>query len=246
MKWLKRLGILLLILILAIGIVFLKYHEPRPEGQKGEEADFLANQMLRAIDFTGWDSTTYVQWTFKGVHDYVWDKDRDFVKVSWEEYEVLLNTKAIDGKAYKSGVEEIGPSGEKLIQDAWRYFCNDSFWLNAPAKVFDPGTERSIVDLEDGRKALLVSYTSGGVTPGDAYLWNLDENYLPESWKMWVKIIPIGGMKYSWGNWKTLSTGAKVATFHAGKFLNLDISNLEGATNFTDLGLTEDPFIRLE
>ncbi|MFT5382713.1 MAG: hypothetical protein ACI81W_000102 [Saprospiraceae bacterium] len=246
MKWLKRLGVLLLVLIAVLAVLFFIYNEPRPEGQKSTEADALANQMLKAIDKAGWDSTTYVQWTFKGMHSFLWDKDRNFVEVNWGDNRVLLNTKKVTGKAFVKGVEEIGPSAEKLIQDAWSFFCNDSFWLNAPAKAFDPGTERSIVTQEDGSKGLMVSYTSGGVTPGDAYLWILDEKFLPKTWKMWVKIIPVGGMEFSWDQWETLSTGAKVATFHKSSVLDLDISELKGAISLEGLGLSEDPFGVLE
>jgi hypothetical protein len=246
MKWLKRFGVLLLIIIVVLAVLFYRYNEPKPVGQKGSEADALANQMLNAIDKTGWDSTTYVQWTFKGIHSFLWDKDRNFVKVAWGETEVFLDTKKVDGKVFIKGVEEIGSLANKLIQDAWSYFCNDSFWLNAPAKAFDPGTERSIVTQEDGSKGLMVSYTSGGVTPGDSYLWILDENYLPKSWKMWVKIIPVGGIEFSWEQWKNLSTGAKVATFHKSKILNLDISDLKGALTLDELGINNDPFKILE
>ena len=100
--------------------------------------------------------------------------------------------------------------------------------------------------MPDGTEGLMVSYSSGGVTPGDAYLWILDENNLPKSWKMWVSIIPVGGMEFSWDQWTTLTTGAKVATLHESSFLNLDISDLKGAVNQEDLGLDEDPFRALE
>jgi hypothetical protein len=49
----------------------------------------------------------------------------------------------------------------------------------------DEGTTRSLVKNEDKTNGLLVSYASGGVTPGDAYLWKLDANGLPQSYKMW-------------------------------------------------------------
>lgn len=242
MKWLKRLGILLLIIVAILAILFFVYNEPKPQGQKGTEADALANKMLRAIDKTGWDSTTYVQWNFKGMHNFLWDKDRHFVKVTWDENEVLLDTKKVDGKAFVKGVEQSGDNAKKMIQDAWGYFCNDSFWLNAPAKVFDPGTQRSLVTQEDGTKALMVSYESGGVTPGDAYLWILDKNGIPKSWKMWVSIIPVGGMEFTWDKWETLPTGAKVATFHTSSALDLDISDLKAGTSLESMGLGSDPF----
>lgn len=242
MKWLKRIGIFLLGLIAILAILFFVYNESKPVGTKGPEAEALAKKMLAAIDQTAWDSTTYVQWTFKGMHSFLWDKDRHFVKVTWGENEVLLNTKKVDGNAYVKGVEQSGEAANKLIQDAWNYFCNDSFWLNAPAKVYDPGTERSLVTLDDGSQGLMVSYASGGVTPGDSYLWLLDDNGRPKSWKMWVKIIPLGGMEFSWEKWEKLSTGAQIATFHTSSILDLDISNLKGAVNFTEMGLSADPF----
>ncbi len=245
MKWLKRLGIFLLVLIAILAVLYFIYNEPKPEYKTGPEADALAEKMLGAIDKEAWDTTTYVKWTFKGMNSYLWDKDRNFVKVSWGDKEVLLNTKAVDGKAYINGEEQSGEQQQKMIQDAWGFFCNDSFWLNAPAKAFDPGTERGIVTLEDGSKGLMVAYSSGGVTPGDAYLWILDENGLPKSWKMWVKIIPLGGMEFSWDQWKGLSTGAQIASFHTSSILDLDISGLQGATDFQGMGLSEDPFKKL-
>jgi len=245
MKWLKRLGVFILVLILILAGLFFINNESKPEGQTGTEADALANKMLAAIDKPAWDSTTYIQWTFKGMHSFLWDKQRHFVKVSWDDQEVLLDTKKVDGIAFLKGEKQKGEEAAKMIQDAWGYFCNDSFWLNAPAKAFDIGTERSIVKMEDGKQGLMVSYSSGGVTPGDTYLWILDENGLPTSWQMWVKIIPMGGMEFSWEQWKTLSTGAKIATFHKSSILNLDISNLKAATNFESMGLNEDPFTSL-
>jgi hypothetical protein len=88
----------------------------------------------------------------------------------------------------------------------------------------------------------MVSYSSGGVTPGDSYLWILDENNRPVAWKMWVKIIPIGGVRSSWADWVQLPTGAWVATSHKTAFLTSKITNLEAGMSLTDLGMDKDPF----
>ena len=200
-KILKWIGIIIGLIILAVVITGLALNESKPVGASGPEADALANKMLSAIDKPAWDSTKYVQWTFKGMHTFLWDKERNFVRISWGDKEVLLHTKTVTGKAFKDKKEVLGDEANKMIQSAWSYFCNDSFWLNAPAKAFDPGTSRSIVKLEDGNNGLMVSYDSGGVTPGDSYLWILDDNGLPKSWKMWVKIIPVGGVGSTWENW---------------------------------------------
>jgi len=179
-KALKIIGIGIGILILGGGIALWIAHEPRPEGEEGAEADALAERMLDAINYTAWDTTRWVQWTFAERHHFVWDKDRHLVQVEWENNRVLLNPNEISGKAYVEGTAASDDKNSELVQTAWEYFANDGFWLNAPAKVFDPGTSRSIVELKDGTQGLLLSYSSGGVTPGDAYLWLLDEQGLPQ------------------------------------------------------------------
>jgi len=239
LKWiLGIIGVLLLGLFIFVKVA----SESMPEGTTGVEADALANKVLAAIDKPAWDTTGVIQWTFPGGHDFLWDRTRNLVKVNWKGHEVLLNPDEISGKAWKDGTEVTGDAGDKLVKEAWGYFCNDSFWLNAPAKVFDPGTERRVVTLEDGSKALLITYVSGGVTPGDSYLWMLDSNGLPTSYKMWVSIIPIGGLEFTWEDYTTLPTGAKIAKTHKSKVLGIDITNIKATKDMVSFGLAKDPF----
>ncbi len=245
-KWLKRIGLFLGVLIAAVFLFIWLKSEPLPKGKTGPEAEALAQKVLAAINKTAWDSTGAVTWNFAGRHDYVWDKKRHFTEVRWEDYRVLINLHEVKGIAYKGGEAIVDKTeNDKLVQQAWEYWANDSFWLNAPAKVFDGGTTRSIVKLEDGSDGLMITYSSGGVTPGDSYLWILDENGLPKSYKMWVKIIPIGGAEASWENWKTTSTGAKIASYHKLGPLDIEISNLEGKTTLMELTDGKDIFAEL-
>ncbi|NJK82556.1 MAG: hypothetical protein HC912_00810 [Saprospiraceae bacterium] len=191
--------------------------------------------MLKAINITAWDSTRIVAWTYAGRNHFIWDKAQHLVAVEWGNHLVLLNPNTITGRAFNKGVEVMGKKKEKLIRTAWRSFCNDSFWLNAPAKVFDEGTQRSLVTLKDGRQGLMVTYTGGGVTPGDSYVWLLDESGLPIAWKMWVKIIPIGGLETTWANWKVLPTGAKIATVHEIGGISLRVTNLKVANSYEEM-----------
>ncbi|NNE30399.1 MAG: hypothetical protein HKN16_12235 [Saprospiraceae bacterium] len=243
-KIFKWVGIILLILLAVIFATIFIASEKKPTGVASPEADQLAQEMLTAINKPAWDSTAYIQWTFKGMHEYLWDKERHFSKVSWGDYEVLLDINKIGGIARKDGALLSAEKSEEIIQKAWEYWCNDSFWLNAPSKIFDPGTTRSLVTLKDEREGLMVSYASGGVTPGDSYVWILDENKLPSSYKMWVKIIPVGGVEFTWDKWEELDTGAKIATWHEG-LIDLDISDLEAGYSYRDMGLKEDPFVAL-
>lgn len=203
-KFFKIIGILLTLLILISGVYYFVNNEALPEGIKGKEADELATKMLAAMNDEAFKNTEILEWSFRGKHHYKWRKQEGKVEVKWAENTVILDVN-----------EHSNSKGDtpELIQTALDYFNNDSFWLVAPYKVFDKGTERSIVK-HDNKEALMVTYTSGGTTPGDSYLWILDSNYLPVSYKMWVKIIPIGGVSASWNTLKDMDSGIKLPSKH--------------------------------
>lgn len=241
-KFLKWLLILVVVLFAILAIVGFVLHESKPEAKPSPKADAVAQKMMAAVDKAAWDTTAILSWDFAGRQQYLWDKERHFVKVMWGENEVYLDTKSVTGRAFTNGAEVTGDAGNKLVKMAWRHFCNDSFWLNAVVKAFDPGTSRSIVKVKDGKDAMMVSYASGGVTPGDSYAWILDENGLPTSYKMWVSIIPVGGVEFTWENWITLDTGAKISTLHKSAVFDLEIRDVKGAASWEAYGFEDDPF----
>lgn len=227
-KWgLGCLGTLLLILI--IGFVVVKViSEPKPELERQEEANLLAGQVLIKLNKVAWDTLGYISWSFRDEHHYAWNKTTEHAIVSWDNNSVLMNLKNIDQFATTVDGELVeGDTAKALRDSAWSFWCNDSFWLSAPYKLFDPGTQRGIVTLDDGSEALLINYTSGGVTPGDAYLWILDSTKQPKAYKMWTSIIPIGGLEVSWEDWKTLDGGARIAQKHMLSSVNIAITNLK-------------------
>lgn len=229
--------------LVLIGVIAgMVIHEKRPNGQEGPEADALARQMLAAVNQDAWDSTRFVQWTFPGGHHYIWDRNTHWVEVRWGQHRVLLHTPTRHGKAWVGDQLTTGEEAAQLLDRAWAFFANDSFWLLAFNKVFDSGTRREIVELDNGDQGLLVTYGSGGVTPGDSYLWLLDEKGRPEAWKIWVQIIPIGGLTFSWENWATLATGAQVALDHRNPLFNVGLSAVKGVPKLSDLELSYDPF----
>jgi hypothetical protein len=216
------------IAIIGLLIVYLTLNKKQPTGENGENAEAFAQKMALAINKVAWDSTDWVKWTYREKNHYTWDKSNGLVQVSWEDYIVLLQTADQRGTAKKANVQIYGDEAKIALDKAWKLFCNDSYWLNAPVKIFDSGVTRSIIDLDNGKKGLKVLYSSGGVTPGDSYVWHCDENGLPHLFEMWVQILPVGGLQATWEDWVTLPTGAKISTKHliAGKketkVLNLD------------------------
>jgi len=195
-------------------VIYLIYNEKEPTGTPGAEAEAMTQKMFAAVNKPAWDSLVWVKWTFRGAHHYTWDKQDGQVQILWDDVKVLMNTTDYQAQIWKNGVLLQGEAAEKLRKKAIFYFNNDSFWFCAPMKAADPGTERSVVKLADGRVGLKVHYQSGGSTPGDSYVWILDEQGMPTTFYLWVGILPINGLPATWENWVTLPGGAKLATFH--------------------------------
>jgi hypothetical protein len=241
----KKFSIVILVLIVVGAISFFIADESLPEGNAGPDAEALAEKMLNAIGHQAWEKIPFVAWSFRDAHHYVWDKENHVSQVKWDDYEAVIDLNSITGRVTKSGETLTGAELDEAVQKAWAYFCNDSFWLNAPAKVKDQGTTRKIVADEDGSQQLLVQYESGGVTPGDAYLWKLDENHLPTSYKMWVSIIPVGGVEASWEDWVE-KEGAMISTRHEMGPLEIPIGNLKVGDSPEDFGLAKDYFTSVQ
>ncbi len=213
-KILKTIGIILGTLLLLLSVYLLTTHDPLPEGIQGKEADMLANRMMKAMNKRAFDNTEILEWSFRGKHHYKWKKQEGIVEVLWDDNKVILD---LNENSKSKG------QSPALIKIAHDFFNNDSFWLVAPYKVFDNGTERSIVKYND-KNALMVKYTSGGSTPGDSYLWILDSTYTPIAFKMWTQIIPIGGVSASWNNLTTAASGIKLPTKHKLSLFGFEIN----------------------
>jgi len=207
-----------------------------PQGIESPEVDVITDKMLQAVNKPAWDSLKYIKWTFfRGKHHYYWDKQQNRAIIEWGDNRVLMNLDQVDGIVYKNNVLQEGEDKAKLIDKAWNIWCNDSFWLCAPYKVKDPGTKREIVK-EEGKIGLKVTYDGGGVTPGDVYLWWLDDKYFPESWQMWVKILPVKGVRSTWEKWETMPGGAMISTHHETGKIKMSLSNVAAGTTPESIG----------
>jgi hypothetical protein len=119
-----------------------------------------------------------------------------------------------------------GATKEEAIAYALENFNNDSFWMVAPHKIMDPGTEREIIK-EDAQEKLLVRYTSGGSTPGDVYVWKLDNNYRLQNFQMWVSLIPFDGIEAKWEDWEMTDAGFPISKRKTIFGVEIPISNIK-------------------
>ncbi len=246
MKIIKTL--LVIIVLLAIGgYAATKYFsEDKPEGKVGTEADRVAEMMLDRLNKTAFDQIPYLNFEFfGGGHKYLWDKKNNNAVIRWDDNKVVLNLDTQLGVVYKNDNLIEGEDADKIKQTAWSYWCNDSFWMIAPFKVFDPGTVRSLVGVEEGTYGLMIEYKSGGVTPGDSYLWILDNTYLPTGYKMWTQILPVQGMYVDWNDWSDFM-GAQLCISHTMVGKKVSMENVKAGNTLAEIGVSDNPFTVLQ
>lgn len=218
-------------------------------GVEGPEADALARSIEAAIDAEAWAKTGAVEWTFADRNTLLWDRQRMLVRVLHKDTSVMVDLTTRRGKAWKNGQPVTGDELTAALAYGWAAWANDSFWLNPLVKLFDDGVSREKITLTgddtDGKVGLLVSYSKGGVTPGDRYLWILDARDRPIAWRMWTSVFPVSGIRVSWEDWVKLDTGAYVATKHRLPGLSIDVTGLRAAATLADLVGADDPFAPL-
>lgn len=213
--------------LLLFGFIYFKYDEDLPRGTKGTQAEQLATKMLNALGHEAYKNTNYLEWTFKKRHHFKWNKAKNTCEVYWKDYKVDLDLNSPSQSVVFQNAQKVeGKDAQELIEKALSYFNNDSFWVVAPYKVLDSGTERRVVNLDNGTEALMVTYNSGGTTPGDSYLWHLEDSGKPKSFQMWVDILPIGGLEASWSDWNTTETGVNLPTFHKFLVFGIEITDV--------------------
>ena len=229
---------------MGFGVLYFALRHPRPTGTPGPEADARARAIENAVDTHAFARTGAVRWTWRMQRRHLWDRTRNLARVRWGRHEVLLDVHRQAGRAFTDGQEVTGDRAGTLVRKAYKAFINDSFWLNPLPKLFDPGVTRSVARHE-GADALLVHFSSGGVTPGDSYLWILDEHRRPRAWRMWVSVLPIPGVEMTWEGWTRLPTGAWISTSHRlrGREV-LTISDLAAAATLAELEPGADPFVQ--
>jgi hypothetical protein len=243
-KVLRAVGALLAFLVLLCAGAYVAYRHPAPATRSGD-ADALARRMLSAVDADAWSRTGAVRWTFFNGERHLWDRARNLDRFDRGDIVVWIDLATQRGVAQRGGVTLSGAERDRAVSTAWSRWCNDSFWLNPVPKAFDSGVTRAVASDDAGRDALLLSYHSGGVTPGDRYLWLLDANGRPRAWRMWVSVLPVPGLEASWAGWQRLSTGAWISTEHRMGPMTLRLRDVEGAETLAALSPGPDPFAPL-
>ena len=157
----------------------------RAHAQSDAIADSLA---LRLLDASGgaevWAEVPYIVFEYKTTVDgnpsriarHLWNRVTNQYRLeipgpSASPYVVLMDLDTRDGEAYWFGDRLTGRDAQLQLENAYRRFVNDSFWLLAPLRLFDAGVERTYVPelATETAEVLRITFTLPERAPAETY-----------------------------------------------------------------------------
>lgn len=149
---------------------------------------------MRVYDASGgpaaWEALPYLRFTFSvlrqtersRVFRHIWNRRTGDYRLELpgpanEPYVALFNVNTREGQVYWQGRAIDSVEMAKQLAEAYRRFTNDTYWLLAPFKLFDPGVHRAYVpDSSDAMHDVLhLTFDDVGMTPGDQYWLYVDK-----------------------------------------------------------------------
>lgn len=186
------------LLVFGLSILFWGFQQapdyPPAKGFNAEGSDAkaiaIADQVMANMGgWENWNKTHYVTWKFFGRRFHVWDKFTGDIRVEAVDRTVLMNINTKKGRAWENGEEITAPDSlAPRLEDAYRAWVNDSYWLVMPYKLKDSGVTLKYLGeekMENGKEAdvLQLTFEDVGVTPDNKYkVFVGKESGLVEQW----------------------------------------------------------------
>ena len=187
----------------------------------------VAEKIANAHGFENWDTVSEIAFTFNVDKDsthfersWTWKPKTNDVRLISNQDTIHYNRKDVDSISIKAD----------------QGFINDKFWLLAPFQlVWDSGTSISKPTQEKApisetllNKITLVYSNEGGYTPGDAYDFYYDDNFIIKEWIYRKGNAKEPSMITSFENHKDFN-GLKIALDHIkkGENWNLNFTNIQ-------------------
>jgi hypothetical protein len=205
-----RYGVMVLMLFIGFGKA---QAYPPAEGFNAAGSDAKAIEVADAVmdamgGWENWNKTPYVTWRFFGGRLHVWDKWTGNARFEQGDLTVLMNINTKEGKVYRNGVAETqADSVKKYLNNGYRSWVNDSYWLVMPYKLKDSGVTLKYGEgtLMNGRPAhvLTLTFEGVGVTPQNKYEVYVDkETNMVAEWAHYRNADdPEPRFRSPWENW---------------------------------------------
>lgn len=196
---------------------------PRPTLETA--ADSLAWRLVEAAGgLDAWQALHRLRFDFAVVRDtaeafharHLWDRSTGRYRVEYPVGEdstlvALFNvqrfdSEAPDGAAYLNGMPLDSIATRTRLAEAYERFVNDTYWLLAPLKLFDPGVRRALApdSAATGTHVLSLSFDRVGLTPGDRYWLTTDATGRLTRWSFVLESGERGS--YAWTDGVSLPT----------------------------------------
>ncbi|SHK88279.1 hypothetical protein [Rhodothermus profundi] len=119
-------------------------------------ADSLALRVYQAYGGPEvWQALPYIRFDYAVAHDgprrllahHLWHRPSGRYRLEWVRendslYVALFNVRTRRGQVYHNGRPLAEPANRRLLEEAYRRFVHDTFWLLLPVQLFEPGVQR--------------------------------------------------------------------------------------------------------
>jgi len=187
------------------------------------KADAIGKELIASLGGqSAWEKARQLRFDFVVDRDgktvarfsHAWDRYTGDYRVSGTDksgapFVVLFNVNTKQGKAYLNDQPAAGEDEDRLLKSAYGRFINDSYWLLAPWKIFDPGVNLTY----DGEKPcpgggtcdiLKLSFENVGMTPKDVYwLWITRDGRHMVQWQYVLNGAQEEPTTVVWKDWKS-------------------------------------------
>lgn len=122
---------------------------------------------------------------------------------------ILFNVDTREGSAFRDGEALDDEATADALEAAYQRYINDTYWLKAPAKLFDEGVNRSVAadSASADYDVLHLTFGDVGLTPDDRYwLYISTETDLVERWAFILQNNPDADPSFfTWTDYVTLA-----------------------------------------
>lgn len=190
--------------------------------ERDAKADKVGKELIEALGGqSAWEKAREFRFDFvvenegkvAGRRSHAWDRYTGDYRMTGTDpsgapYAAYFNVNTKQGKAFVNGKPVEGEEAEKLVKSSYARFINDTYWLLAPWKIFDPGV-KLVYDSEkpcpDGGTCdvLKLSFDNVGLTPKDVYwLWVTRDGRKMVQWQYVLKGADEPPTTAQWKNWQ--------------------------------------------
>lgn len=240
--WIQKLAFLLVLGALLFAAMGCASEPEGAQGERLPEvkttADSVAMQLVEGLGgLEAWRAVPHLRFNFgierngekQVVARHLWNRQSGEYRLEWNAgpdsaFVALFNVSAFGENAARKASAEAGQvylNGEALdasasaqrMQEAHQRFVNDTYWLAAPLKVFDPGVNRAYVPDSSNTEHDVITLTFGevGLTPGDQYwMYVSKETGRLDRWAYHLQNMPdeASPQFFNWTGYETNDTPA--------------------------------------